>query len=154
MGINPSPSFALLQGHLLSIYYISGTLLSGLHGLTPLIPTTHEISTDGIIEAHLNTEEERSGLGLVVTVTWLGGLATPTPNQGLPRWLRVKNPPAVLEMQKTWVQSLGWENPLQDRLARHADPHALRRKSAKGHFGARAAHRAGDPAVGRADKRV
>ena len=84
MGINPSPSFALLQGHLLSIYYISGTLLSGLHGLTPLIPTTHEISTDGIIEAHLNTEEERSGLGLVVTVTWLGGLATPTPNQGLP----------------------------------------------------------------------
>ena len=120
MGINPSPSFALLQGHLLSTYYISGTLLSGLHGLTPLIPTTHETSTDGIIEAHLNTEEERSGLGLVVTVTWLGVLAIPTPNQGLPRWLRVKNPPAVLEMQKTWVQSLGWENLLEESMATHS----------------------------------
>ena len=28
----------------------------------------------------------------------------------------VKNPPA---MQKTWVQSLGWENPLEEIMATH-----------------------------------
>ena len=56
----------------------------------------------------------------MVTVTWLGVLAIPTPNQGLPRWLRVKNPPAVLEMQKTWVQSLGWENLLEESMATHS----------------------------------
>ena len=29
----------------------------------------------------------------------------------------VKNPPAV---QKTWVQSLGWENPLEKGMATHS----------------------------------
>ena len=26
----------------------------------------------------------------------------------------VKNLPAMLEMQETWVQSLGWEDPLEE----------------------------------------
>ena len=56
----------------------------------------------------------------MVTVTWLGGLATLAPNQGLPRWLRVKNPPAMLEMQETWVQSLDWETPLEGSMATHS----------------------------------
>ena len=30
---------------------------------------------------------------------------------------RVKNPPAVLE---TWVPSLGWEDPLENRMATHS----------------------------------
>ena len=30
----------------------------------------------------------------------------------------VKNPPA---MQKTWVQSLGWENPLEEIMATHSN---------------------------------
>ena len=29
----------------------------------------------------------------------------------------VKNPPA---MQETWVQSLGWENPLEEGMATHS----------------------------------
>ena len=32
-------------------------------------------------------------------------------------WLGVKNPPAVQEMQETWVQSLGWEDPLGEDMA-------------------------------------
>ena len=35
----------------------------------------------------------------------------------------VKNPPA---MQETWVQSLGWENPLEDGMATHSSVLALR----------------------------
>ena len=36
---------------------------------------------------------------------------------GLPWWLRLKNLPAV---QKTWVQSLGWEGPLEEEMATHS----------------------------------
>ena len=32
---------------------------------------------------------------------------------GLPWWLRLKNLPA---MQETWVQSLGWEGPLEEEM--------------------------------------
>jgi len=39
---------------------------------------------------------------------------------GLPRWLSGKNPPAIQELQKTWVCSLGWEDPLERILWRRA----------------------------------
>ena len=29
----------------------------------------------------------------------------------------VKNPPSLQEAQKTWVQSLGWEFPLEEEMA-------------------------------------
>ena len=32
----------------------------------------------------------------------------------------VKNLPAMQEMQKTWVQSLGWEDPLEEEIATHS----------------------------------
>ena len=32
----------------------------------------------------------------------------------------VKNPPAVQESQKMWVQSLGWEDPLEEGMATHS----------------------------------
>ena len=32
----------------------------------------------------------------------------------------VKNPPAVQETQETWVQSLGWEDPLEKEMATHS----------------------------------
>ena len=32
---------------------------------------------------------------------------------------RVKNLPAVQETQETWVQSLGWEDPLEEEMATH-----------------------------------
>ena len=35
----------------------------------------------------------------------------------------VKNPPA---MQETWVQSLGWEDPLEKGTATHSSIRALR----------------------------
>ena len=35
----------------------------------------------------------------------------------------VKNPPA---MQETWVQSLGWEDPLEESMATHSSILALR----------------------------
>ena len=35
----------------------------------------------------------------------------------------VKNPPAV---QETWVQSLGWEDPLEEGMATHSSTLAYR----------------------------
>ena len=32
----------------------------------------------------------------------------------------VKNPPAVQETQETWVQSLGWEDPLEEGMTTHS----------------------------------
>ena len=32
----------------------------------------------------------------------------------------VKNPPAMQEMQQTHVQSLGWEDPLEEEMATHS----------------------------------
>ena len=32
----------------------------------------------------------------------------------------VKNPPAVQETQGVWVQSLGWEDPLEEGMATHS----------------------------------
>ena len=32
----------------------------------------------------------------------------------------VKNPPAMQEMQQTQVQSLGWEDPLEEEMATHS----------------------------------
>ena len=34
--------------------------------------------------------------------------------------LVIKNPPAMQEMQETWVQSLGWEDPLEQEVAAHS----------------------------------
>ena len=36
---------------------------------------------------------------------------------GFPVAERVKNPPAMQEMQGTWVPSLGWEDPLEEGMA-------------------------------------
>jgi len=33
---------------------------------------------------------------------------------------RIKNPPAMQETQKMWVQSLGWEDPLEEEMATHS----------------------------------
>ena len=32
----------------------------------------------------------------------------------------VKNPPAMGEMQETWVQFLDWEDPLEEGMATHS----------------------------------
>ena len=32
----------------------------------------------------------------------------------------VKNPPAVQETQEMWAQSLGWEDPLEKKMATHS----------------------------------
>ena len=42
---------------------------------------------------------------------------------GLPWWLSVKNQPATWE---TWVQSLGWEEPLEKEVATHSSVFAWR----------------------------
>ena len=33
----------------------------------------------------------------------------------------VKHLPAVQETQETWVQSLGWEDPLEEEMATHSN---------------------------------
>jgi len=38
--------------------------------------------------------------------------------QGFPRGSMVKNLPA---MQETWVQSLGWEDPLEEEMTTHSN---------------------------------
>jgi len=39
--------------------------------------------------------------------------------KGFPDGLAVKNPPAVQETKETWVQSLGYEDPLEEGMATH-----------------------------------
>ena len=39
---------------------------------------------------------------------------------GFPSDSTVKNPPAVQEMQETWVRSLGQEDPLEEEMATHS----------------------------------
>ena len=43
-----------------------------------------------------------------------------------PGGLVVKNLPAVQKMQETWVQSLGWEDPLEEGMATHCSVLAWR----------------------------
>ena len=40
--------------------------------------------------------------------------------KGFPSGLAVKNPPAMKEPQETQVQSLGWEDPLEEGMATHS----------------------------------
>ena len=46
-------------------------------------------------------------------------LATIT-NRDFPSGSAVKNPPAMQELQETWVQSLGEEDPLEEGMASHS----------------------------------
>ena len=39
---------------------------------------------------------------------------------GFPGGSVVKNLPVMQEMQKTWVQSLGWEDPPEEEIATHS----------------------------------
>ena len=39
---------------------------------------------------------------------------------GLSWWLVAKNLPAMQEMWETWVQSLGWEDPLEEEMATYS----------------------------------
>ena len=32
----------------------------------------------------------------------------------------IKSPPAMQELQETWVQSLGWQDPLEEGMATHS----------------------------------
>ena len=40
--------------------------------------------------------------------------------RGFPSGSAVKNPPAMQEMQETWVPSLGQEDPLEEGIATHS----------------------------------
>ena len=42
------------------------------------------------------------------------------PISGFPGSLVVKNPPALQELQEIAVQSLGWEDPLEEEIATHS----------------------------------
>ena len=39
---------------------------------------------------------------------------------GFPSGSVVKNLPAIQELQETWVQSLGWKDPLEEGMATHS----------------------------------
>ena len=41
-------------------------------------------------------------------------------NEGSQMVLLVKSPPAIPETQKTWVQSLDQEDPLEEKMATHS----------------------------------
>ena len=38
----------------------------------------------------------------------------------------VNNPPAIQETQETWVRSLSWEDPLEEKMATHSSMLAWR----------------------------
>ena len=39
---------------------------------------------------------------------------------GFPSGLAVENPPVMQETQETWIQSPGWEDPLEEEMATHS----------------------------------
>ena len=45
---------------------------------------------------------------------------------GLPGGSAVQNLPAMQELQETWVQSLGWQDPLEEGMATHSSTLAWR----------------------------
>ena len=47
-------------------------------------------------------------------------LATSIVQKGFPGGSAVKNLPAMQELHKTWVPSLGWEDPLEEGTAIHS----------------------------------
>ena len=55
----------------------------------------------------------------------------------LPWWLTVKNSPGLRE---TWVQSLGWEDSLEEGMATHSSILAWRIPVDKGAWGRRVRH--------------
>ena len=40
-------------------------------------------------------------------------------DRGFPSGLAVRNPPAVQETQEIWIWPLGWEDPLEEKMATH-----------------------------------
>ena len=40
---------------------------------------------------------------------------------GFPHGSTVKNLPAMQELQEMWIQSLGWEDPLEEAMATHSN---------------------------------
>ena len=40
--------------------------------------------------------------------------------KGFPGGSAIKNPPVTQELQETWVQPLGWEDPLEKGMATHS----------------------------------
>ena len=46
--------------------------------------------------------------------------------KGFPGGSVVNNPPAIQETQETWVRSLSWEDPLEEKMATHSSMLAWR----------------------------
>ena len=51
---------------------------------------------------------------------------------GFPLGSVLKNPPAVQETQETWVQSFGWEDPLEEEMANPLQYSCLRNPMDRG----------------------
>ena len=49
---------------------------------------------------------------------WIG--SPPSFPRGFPDCSVIKNLPTIQETQETWVQFLGWENPLEEEMATHS----------------------------------
>ena len=64
-------------------------------------------NSDTSIESLSNSVSEKQSHGFKLNTAWTG----------LPRWLRLKNSPA---MWATWVRSLVWEDPLEEGMATHS----------------------------------
>ena len=50
----------------------------------------------------------------------MAGIRDSLRHQGSPSGSEVKNLPTVQELQETWIQSLGWEDPMEEDMATHS----------------------------------
>ena len=50
----------------------------------------------------------------------VAGIRDSLRHQGSPSGSEVKNLPTVQELQETWIQSLGWEDPMEEDMATHS----------------------------------
>ena len=56
---------------------------------------------------------------VLLKINWIS-TGCNAPYVGFPSGLVVKNLPAMQEMQEMWVWCLGWEDPLEERMATHS----------------------------------
>ena len=58
--------------------------------------------------------------GILETLSQLSYLSFERIRQGIASVSVVKNLPAIQETEETWVQTVGWEDPLEEEMATHS----------------------------------
>ena len=71
------------------------------------------------------SDTEGNGLkGFLVSREYINEDPFKPHSEGFPGGSVVKNPPAMQESQESWDRSLGWKDPLKEKMATHSSTFA------------------------------